>query len=292
MKIVVTGSAGFIGSHIADRYRALGHTVVGIDLRGKKPYDINDYGAMEAVFRREKPDIVNHHAGVIEVVKSLAEPDATFRTNVLGTINLLRAAGACASVKRFIFPSSYTIYGDPGRLPANEGTPREPLSPYGLSKTMAESAIRFYARLYGFRYVILRYGNVYGPGQDGTRDVGVVAIFAEKMRRKEQPVIFGNGTKTRDYVHISDIVRLNVAALRKGADTTVCAGSMRMIADDEIFAEIARHAGHKGKPAYAPHRAGEISRIMLANEKAKEIFGWQPKIAFERGIRDYMEEAG
>jgi UDP-glucose 4-epimerase len=154
---------------------------------------------------------------------------------------------------------------------------------------MAEDAIRFYARFYGFRHVIFRYGNVYGPRQDGTGNVGVVAIFAEKMRHGERPVIFGDGTKTRDYVHVADIVRLNVAALRKGGDTTVCAGSMRMIADSEAFAEVARHAAYAETPAYAPHRDGEVRRIMLANAKAKEVFGWQPRMAFETGVRRYME---
>lgn len=291
MKIAVTGSAGFIGAHIQAAYRALGHDIVEIDLRGKEPRDINDEGAMTALFAKEKPDIVNHHAGVIEVVKSIEDPQPTFRTNVMGTINLLRAAGKAGTVRQFIFPSSYTVYGDPDTLPADERTPLAPISPYGLSKLMAEDAIRFYGKLYGLHHTIFRYGNIYGPGQDGTGNVGIVAIFADKMRRGGRPTIFGDGSKTRDYVHIDDIVRLNVAALENADDVTVCAGSMRMIADDEAFGEIARHANYAERPMYAPHRDGEVRRIMLANAKAKELFGWQPKVAFETGVERYMRDA-
>lgn len=289
MKIVVTGSSGFIGTHIRNAYQAEGHEVIEIDLRGKESRNINDLDAMMAIFDKEKPDIVNHHAGVIEVVKSIEDPEPTFRTNVLGTVNLLRAAGKAGTVKQFIFPSSYTVYGDPVKLPADENTPLLPISPYGLSKLMAEEAIRFYGKLYGFRHAIFRYGNIYGPGQDGTGNVGIVAIFGDKMRRGERPTIFGDGSKTRDYVHIDDIVRLNMAALGKNDDLTVCAGSMRMIADNEAFGEIARHAKYKDLPAYAPHREGEVRRIMLANMDAKKVLGWQPEVTFETGVERYMK---
>ena len=289
MKILVTGSAGFIGGHIRNAYRAMGHEVVGVDLRETEPRDINDEAAMAALFAKEKPDIVNHHAGVIEVVKSIEDPEPTFRTNVMGTVNVLRAAGKAGTVKQFIFPSSYTVYGDPDLLPADERTPLRPISPYGLSKLMAEEAIRFYGKLYGFRHTIFRYGNIYGPGQDGTGNVGIVAIFAEKMRRGERPTIFGDGKKTRDYVHIDDIVRLNMAALGKDTDMTLCAGSARMITDHEAFGEIARHAKYEDLPAYAPHRAGEVRQIMLANMDAKKVLGWQPEVAFEEGVRRYIQ---
>lgn len=288
MKIVITGSTGFIGAHIANACRAAGHEVVGIDLRATEPHDVNDLGAMTRIFEKERPDAVSHHAGVIEVVKSIEDPEATFRTNVIGTINLLRAAGRTGTVKQFIFPSSYTVYGEPDTLPVDERTPLSPISPYGLSKVIAEDAIRFYGKLYGFRHAIFRYGNVYGPGQDGKGNVGIVAIFADKMRRGERPTIFGDGSKTRDYVHIDDIVRLNMAALGKDADMTLCAGSGRMITDDEAFAEIARHAKYENHPVYVPHREGEVKRIILANAKAKEVFGWQPEVTFETGVERYM----
>ncbi len=290
MKIVVTGSAGFVGSHIAAKYRALGHEVVEVDIRGKKPKDICDARAMEKLFLREKPDIVSHHAGVIEVVKSIADPEPTFRTNVLGTVNLLQAAGMAGTVKRFIFPSSYTVYGEPRKLPVNEVTLIAPISPYGLSKTMAEEAIRFYGNLYGFAHMIFRYPNIYGPGQDGTGAVGAVAIFAELMKRGKAPVIFGDGSKTRDYVHIEDIVRLNALALRTKESGTFCIGTSREMSDLDVFVKIAKHMAFPDSPVHAPHRHGEVRNIAVSGAKAERLLKFAPRISFERGVQEYMKK--
>ena len=288
MKIVVTGDAGFIGSHIADRYRELGHDVKGIDIRNRKSLDITDFPAMRKFFAKEKPDIVNHHAGLIEVVKSLADPDPVMRTNVLGTANLLRAAGACGTVKKFIFPSSYTVYGDAATLPADESTPIAPLSPYGLSKAMAEEAIRFWSRHFGFSHLILRYPNAYGPRQDGTGDIGAIAIFAELMRNGKKPTIFGDGSKTRDYAHIEDIVRANERALKKGKNETVCIGTGRETTDRQIFDAVANHMRFADGPIHALSRPGEVRRIAMSSGKAGEILGWKAKIRLEDGVRRYI----
>src|SRR3989344_5224679 len=208
MKIIVTGSAGFIGSHIADRYRALGHTVVEVDIRSpKNPIDINDAAALTALFKKEKPDIVNHHAAIAEVVKSIRDPLPTFQTNVLGTVNVLMAAGEAGTVKKILFASTGgAIYGEPKKLPADEATPATPLSPYGLSKLLGEEAIAFYSRMFGYAYLIFRYPNVYGPRQNPKGEAGVVAIFAELMKHGVRPTIFGDGTKARDYAYVDDIV--------------------------------------------------------------------------------------
>ncbi len=288
MKIIVTGSAGFIGSHIAAKYRALGHDVIDIDLRAKKARNICDEEAMRRLFLREKPDIVSHHAGVIEVVKSIENPRATFEANVLGTINLLQAAGKAGTVKRFIFPSSYTVYGEPAKLPVDETTAIAPISPYGLSKVMAEEAIRFYGKLYGFAHMIFRYPNIYGPGQDGNGAVGAIAIFAERMRQGKAPVIFGDGSKTRDYVHIDDIVRLNALALRAKASGTFCIGTAREVSDERVFAEVKKHMEFPETPTYMAHRYGEVRNISVSGKEAEAALGFKPRISFETGVRNYL----
>ncbi len=288
MKIIITGDAGFIASHISDKYRELGHTVVGVDIRNKKPLDINDADAMMKLFMKEKPDVVNHHAALIEVAKSVREPIPTIQTNLLGTVNLLLAAGACGTVKKFIFPSTMAVYGDPKKFPITEKTPAEPLSPYGLAKLMAEEAIKFYARMFGYHYTIFRYANVYGPRQNPKGEAGVVAIFADMMRNGKQPTIFGDGTKTRDYCHVEDVVKANVIALRRGKNETMNIGLGRKITDQKVFEEIAKGVGYKEKPIYAPYRKGEMHQASLAAAYALKTIGWKPTISFEKGVKKYI----
>ncbi len=288
MKIIVTGSAGFIASHIADRYRALGHTVIDVDIRHKKPLDINDADAMMKLFMKEKPDIVNHHAAIVEVVKSMREPQATFQTNVWGTLNCLMAAGACGTVKKFIFASTCAVYGDPQKIPLNETHPCAPLSPYGLSKLMAEELIQFYSRMFNFNYTIFRYANVYGPRQNPKGEAGVVAIFADLMRQKIRPTIFGDGTKSRDYVFVDDIIRANAITLRRGKNEIMNLGWGKKITDQNVFNELAKNIGYAETPIYAPHRKGEMKHIALDAKKAHSVIGWKPIITFEKGIEKYI----
>lgn len=289
MKIIVTGSAGFIASHIADKYRALGHEVADVDIRHTKPRDINDADSMTKLFMKEKPDIVSHHAAIAEVVKSLRNPLPTFNTNVLGTVNLLMAAGACGTVKKFIFASTGgAIYGEPKKIPADETVPPTPLSPYGLSKFLAEEVIKFYSKVYGFPHLIFRYPNVYGPRQNPHGEAGVVAIFAEMMRHGTTPTIFGDGTKARDYCFVDDIVKANEIALRRGKNETMNLGLGRKITDKKVFAEIAKNLGFKGKPMYAPYREGEVYQIALSAKKAAKSIGWSPKVSFEEGVAKYV----
>lgn len=292
MKIVVTGNAGFIASHITDKYRALGHTVIDIDNRHKKPVDINDAEAVMKLFMKEKPDMVNHHAAIAEVLKSVRNPLPTFRTNVLGTINVLMAAGACGTVKKFIFSSTSALYGDPKKLPVTETAPMDPLSPYGLSKYMGEEAIKFYAKLFGFEYLIFRYPNVYGPRQDPKGEAGVVAIFTGLMREGKQPTIYGDGTKARDYCYIEDIVRANAIALKKGKNEILNLGWGAPVTDQTIFDELAKNLGFKGAPLYAPYRPGEVYKTSLSPKKAFKVIGWEPKIPFPLGVKRHIKETG
>ena len=297
MKILVTGGAGFIGSHIVDAYINLGHKVVVIDnlstgfrknLNPKAKFykvDIGDLPKIEKIFQKEKPQIVNHHAAIAEVVKSLRDPLPTLNVNVIGTINLLLAAGKIR-VKKFIFSSTGgAIYGQPDKIPADENTPAIPLSPYGLSKLLGEECIKFYAKHYGFDYLIFRYPNVYGPRQNPKGEAGVVAIFSGLMRKGKQPTIFGDGSKTRDYVHIDDIVRANIIGLHKGKNEIFNLGWAKKISDQKIFDTIAKNLNFKKPPIYAPFRHGEVYQIALSAKKARKNLGWQPQISLEEGIK-------
>lgn len=304
MKIIVTGGAGFIASHVVDAYIKAGHKVVVIDnlltgfrrnLNPKAKFykaDIRNLAVMERIFRRERPEVVNHHAAIAEVVKSLRNPIPTFQTNLLGTANVLLAFGKFGRGrnKRFLFSSTGgAIYGEPKRIPANESTPEIPLSPYGLSKLLGEETIKFYARHYGFNYVIFRYPNVYGPRQNPKGEAGVVAIFGGLMKRGVRPTIFGDGSKARDYAYVGDIAHANILALRKGQGQTLNIGWGKPISDQMISDAVAKESGFRGKPIYAPYRKGEVYRIALDARKAKKILGWKPRVELKEGIKRTIE---
>ncbi len=291
MKILVTGDAGFIASHITDKYRALGHTVVSVDNRHKKPIDINDAEKLTALFKKEKPDIVNHHAAIIEVTKSVREPIPVFQTNTLGTVNVLLAAGACGTVKKFVFASTAAVYNDPKKLPVPETVAVNPLSPYGLSKFLAEEAIKFYSQRFGFDYLVFRYANVYGPRQNPKGEAGVVAIFTELMKNGKQPTIFGDGTKARDYVYVDDIVRANVLALRKGKNEIVNIGWGKKITDKAVFEEVKKSTKFPGDAVYAAARPGEVYQIALEAKKALSMLGWKPAVSLANGVKRHVRAA-
>lgn len=303
MKILITGGAGFIASHVADTYIEAGHKVVIVDnlLTGfrknvnprAKFYkaDIRDREAIDAIFKKEKPEIVNHHAAIAEVIKSLRDPIPTFQTNVLGIANVLLAFGTYGkgAHKKFIFSSTGgAMYGDPKKLPASEQESETPLSPYGLSKKLGEEVVRFYARQFGFNYLIFRYANVYGPRQNPKGEAGVTAIFAGLMKADTRPKIFGDGTKARDYVYVDDIAHANLLALRKGNGETLNIGWGALVTDKMIFDALAKEISFVQKPIFAPYRKGELYRISLNAKKAKKILGWEPKIKLGEGIRNVV----
>jgi UDP-glucose 4-epimerase len=300
MKIIITGGAGFIASHIADAYIKAGHKVVIVDnlltgfrknLNPKAKFykaDIRNLALMEKIFKRERPEVMNHHAAIAEVVKSVRNPIPTFQTNVLGTANVLLAFGkyGLGKNRKFIFSSTGgAIYGEPKKIPADEKTPAVPLSPYGLSKLLDEEIIKFYARQYGFKYLIFRYPNVYGPRQNPHGEAGVIAIFGLLMKEGVRPAIFGDGTKARDYTYVGDIVRANIIALTKGTNDTINLGWGKIITDQMIFDAVARETNFKQKPIYAPYRKGEVYQIAIDAKKAKKILGWRPKVKLEEGIK-------
>lgn len=300
MKIVATGGAGFIASHVVDAYLKVGHSVAVIDNlatgfrrnvnKRARFYnaDIRNLGMMESIFKRERPHVVNHHAAIAEVVKSLVNPLPTYETNVLGTANVLIAFGkyGAKGKKKFIFSSTGgAIYGEPKKIPADEKTPPTPLSPYGLSKHLGEQIIKFYGAMYRIPYLIFRYPNVYGPRQNPKGEAGVVAIFGGLMKAGTQPTIFGDGTKARDYMHVEDIVRANMLALRKGWNDTVNIGWGKKTTDQMIFDAVARATGFKKPCRYAPYRKGEVYQIALDAKKARRVLGWKPRVKFGEGVR-------
>lgn len=296
----MTGGAGFIGSHIVDAYVERGYRVVVIDnlstgfrknLNPKAKFykaDTRNAKKINEIFQKERPDVVNHHAAVSEVARSLRNPKLTFDVNITGTENVLLASGIYHA-KNFIFPSSGgTVYGDPKEIPTDESIPLDPLSPYAFSKAVNEQYIKFYAHRFGFKYLILRYANVYGPRQNPKGEAGVIAIFGGLIGEGRRPTIFGDGTKTRDYIHISDVVRANILGLTRGKNEILNLGFGKEITDQNVFDAVAKSMGFKGKPIYAPFRKGENRRIALKNARAKRVLKWDPKTGFQDGVRSTL----
>jgi UDP-glucose 4-epimerase len=302
MKALVTGGAGFIGSHVADAYLADGLDVVVVDdlSRGApqnlpprarfRQVDIRDRSAMEAVFEEEKPEIVNHQAAQIDVRRSVSDPVFDAETNILASIHLLGLAVA-HRVQRFVYASTGgAIYGEPARLPADEDTPVLPLAPYGVSKHTVEHYLFTCRALYGLSYVVLRYGNVYGPRQSSKGEAGVVAIFSEQMLAGSTPVIYGDGSKTRDYVEVSDVARASVQALKFGEGEIFNVATGVPTSDYQVFRAVREALGIPPfEPHYAPRRPGEVEHIHLNVDKAGKHLHWQPRLGFVEGVKRTAE---
>lgn len=297
MKILVTGAGGFVGSHVADAYVEGGHDVVVLDdlSRGRKENinpkcrfhscDIRDRKAIENIFSAEKPVVVNHHAAQMDVRRGVREPLYDAEVNILGGINLIEAAMA-NGVRRFLYAGTAGAgYGEPDRLPVSEDYPVNPITPYGISKHTLEHYLFTFRFLYGLDYVVLRYGNVYGPRQSSQGEAGVFAIFSEQMLGGVQPVIYGDGTKVRDYVYISDVVTANVAALERGTGEIFNISSGVQTSDQEVFDLVRDLLGKSVHPQYAPRRPGEIDRICLDISKAERLLGWKPQTSLTEGAR-------
>jgi UDP-glucose 4-epimerase len=298
MKILVTGGAGFIGSHVADAYANLGHEVIILDdlSRGSRANvppdrrlyvaDIQDRPTIESIFAKEKPDVVNHHAAQMDVRRGVREPIFDARVNILGSLNLIEVAVGNGA-KRFIYAATAGAgYGEPKQMPVPEDYPMNPITPYGVSKHTVEHYLFTFHELYGLEYVALRYGNVYGPRQSSQGEAGVFAIFSEQMLGGVQPVIYGDGAKIRDYVYISDVAAANVAALDRGTCEIFNISSGIPTTDLDVFLEVRKCLAKAAVTCrHVPKRAGEIDRICLDITKAKKLLGWQPKVTVEEGAR-------
>ncbi len=295
MKILVTGGAGFIGSQIVDALIERGYETVIVDnmstgfARNINPrakfyqMSIADKDLSD-VFKREKPDIVNHHAAQMVIARSVKDPVFDASENILGGLNVILSC-VRSGVSKIIYASSGgAVYGEPQYLPVDEGHPVNPISQYGISKHVIEHYLYLYYFLEGLDYTVLRYSNVYGPRQNPAGEAGVVAIFAGQMLRKEQPTIFGDGTKTRDYTFISDVVQANLLAMEHGAKSICNIGTGVETSDKNMFDSLAHILDYKGNPLYTSARKGEVNHICLNNALAQKKLGWQPRFTLEEGL--------
>lgn len=300
MRILVTGGAGFVGSHVSDAFVAAGHQVSIIDdlssgrrenLNSKAHFyqlDVQDTGVGE-VFRREQPEVLCHHAAQMDVRRSVADPIFDARVNLLGFLNLMEQ-GRQHGLRRVLFASTGgAIYGEQEAFPAPETHKTEPLSPYGVAKLATERYLFFYSVTYGMSYAALRYANVYGPRQNPHGEAGVVAIFAEKLLRGEQPIINGDGTQTRDYVYVGDLVRANLAALQSDFCGAVNLGTGIETDVNTICRSLARLCGSAAAEQHGPAKAGEQRRSVIDNALAQRVLGWRPQVALEDGLRQTVE---
>lgn len=295
MKILVTGGAGFIGSHLVDALIERGDEVVVVDNLSTgcrenvnpqtKLYELNigDQGLAE-VFDLERPDIICHHAAQIDLRRSVTEPLFDAQENILGSLNVI-VNSVHYGVTKFIYASSGgAIYGEPQSLPVDENHPINPVSQYGVSKHTVEHYLHLYALQYGVNYVVLRYANVYGARQNPFGEAGVVAIFARQMLGGKQPAIFGPGNKTRDYTHVSDVVAANLLAMERGTNAICNIGTGVETSDQEIFDAVAEAVGYDDPPLYTSVRPGEVQRMCLDWSRAEQELGWHPKLSLKEGI--------
>jgi UDP-glucose 4-epimerase len=303
MRILITGGAGFIASNVADEYLQQGHEVAVLDnlstgfrhnLNPKARFyevDIRDTAGVDRVFDEFKPEVVNHHAAQMDVRKSTRDPVFDAQCNILGSLNLILAA-VRKGVKRFVYVSTGgAVYGDvPEKdLPANENYPVNPISQYGISKHTVEHYLFLYNRLHNLSYIVLRYPNVFGPRQTPHGEAGVVAIFSGLLLDGKPCTIFGDGSKTRDYVFVGDIIRANVLALQTDFCGIVNIGSGIGTSDRQVYDAVAAAVGTTLQPSYTAVRPGEVMHIHLNATRASNILGWKPSVPFPEGVRRTVE---
>jgi UDP-glucose 4-epimerase len=296
MNILVTGGAGFIGSQIVDAYIKNGHHVTIIDnmSTGVKEFinpeadfyemDIND-DDISKVFDDHNIDIINHHAAQIDLRKSVEDPKFDINVNIAGSVNLLENARK-HKVKKFIFASTGgAIYGEHDYFPADEDHPTRPYAPYGINKMCVEKYLYYYNYVYGMDYIVLRYANVYGPRQNPHGECGVIAIFTDKILAGNQPVINGDGTQTRDYVFVDDVVNANVLAIDAPGPNIYNIATTRETDVNYIFDRINHYAGAGFEEKHGPAKLGEQQRSVLSFEKISTELGWQPQTDIETGLK-------
>ena len=297
MKILVTGGAGFIGSHVVEALVGQGHTVHVFDdlssgFRENVPdeavfhqIDIRDE-AVAGMFERERFEVLVHHAAQMDVRRSVADPQFDAGVNVVGFLNLMEA-GRRNGLKKVIFASTGgAIYGEPDYAPQDEAHPLRPLSPYGITKLTTERYLYFYEQQYGIHYVALRYANVYGPRQNPHGEAGVVAIFAQRLLEGRQPFINGDGLQTRDYTFVHDVVRANLAALAyDGPSEAVNVGTARETDVVTLFRHLRDVLDPACREVHAEGKPGEQRRSVLGYAKAQRLLGWTPQVTLEEGLQ-------
>jgi len=300
MKILVTGGAGFIGSHVVDQYIKNGHQVVVVDdLSTGRRSNLNPAAKfyhldirspeLRDVFEAERPEIVNHHAAQMDVRRSVDDPIFDANINIEGSIKLAQLAIEYG-VRKFIYISSGgAVYGEPVVLPCDEEHPIRPLCPYGASKYTFEMYLYMFKEINGMDYTVLRYGNVYGPRQDPHGEAGVVAIFTGRMLRGEPVTINGSGEQVRDFVYVADCARANLIALERGSGRVYNLGTGLGDTINQIFNHLKKITDYPLEVHYGPAKAGETFKIYLDAQRAKKELGWEPEFDLERGLQETVD---
>ncbi|GAA0947833.1 NAD-dependent epimerase/dehydratase family protein [Actinocorallia libanotica] len=294
MRILVTGAAGFIGSHLVDRLLSDGHDVIAVDnlasgrrdnLGGRvelHDLDIAD-PALTALATARSPEVVCHLAAQVSVRRSVSDPLLDARTNVMGTINVLEAARA-AGARKTVFTSSCAVYGVPDSLPVGADAELRPKSPYAASKTTGEIYLRAYRELHGLDYTTLALANVYGPRQTPEGEAGVISIFTAALLEGRPTIVYGDGGNTRDYVYVADVVDAYARALETGSGERFNIGTGVQTTDRRLHALVAAAAGAPDEPGTAPFRLGDLPAMALDPAPALDGLGWKPRTSLEEGL--------
>jgi UDP-glucose 4-epimerase len=302
LKVLITGGAGFIGHHLALHLSSLGYKVLCLDnLSRSSPEvvktlrsfnidlivaDVLDINSLELIMSRFKPEVVIHTAALVSVEESVRKPEDYLRCNVLGTLNTVRVS-TNYGVSRFIYLSSAAVYGDPIKLPVSEEHPLNPKSPYGLSKLIGEEVVKLYHRMYGLEYVILRLFNVYGPRQSLNPYSGVITKFIDMVCKGLPPVIYGDGTQTRDFIHVLDVCRATQLSIStEYVNEVYNIGSGKPLSINELANLIIRISKLELRPTYEPSRPSDIRHSYADISKAVKYLGFKPSVSIEKGIEE------
>ncbi|MGB4018389.1 MAG: NAD-dependent epimerase/dehydratase family protein [Syntrophomonadaceae bacterium] len=298
-KVLVTGGAGFIGSHVVDALISLGHEAVVIDnlTAGKLenihkkaklyPIDIND-NKLGEIFTKEKPDYVIHLAAQTQVTKSITNPRFDAEVNINGTISLLQQC-ALHRTKKLIYSSSGAVYGHSQRLPIKEEEMTRPVSFYGLSKYAAEQYIQLFGVLYELDYTILRYSNVYGLRQNPHGESGVLAIYINNLLKNRDLIVHGDGEQTRDFIFVKDVARANLQALHYGSREIINISSNTGTSINQLISKLNALIKNKQKIIYGEERPGDIKHSRLDNDKARRLLHWEPAYSLVEGLKETID---
>ncbi|MDP2637224.1 MAG: NAD-dependent epimerase/dehydratase family protein [bacterium] len=296
MRMLVTGGAGFIGSHVVDALIQKGHRVSVVDnlstgfrknLNPKASFYKADIRSpkLKSIFQKEKPEVVFHFAAQIDVRKSVASPRDDAEINIMGSLNVLENCKKY-KIKKIIFASSGGVmYGEASVLPTPETYPSQPLSPYGVAKLAVEQ----YLVVFGIPFVVLRFANVFGPRQNSKGEAGVVAIFADAILQGKRPVVFGSGSQTRDFVYVKDVVEASVLALKKQAAGICNLGTGKETSVNDIVKQLKELTGFKENARKAPAKTGEVQRSCLNSRRARRVLGWRPRYGLREGLKKTVE---
>ncbi|HEU0002609.1 MAG TPA: SDR family NAD(P)-dependent oxidoreductase [Ktedonobacteraceae bacterium] len=307
MRVLVTGGAGFIGSHIVNQCVAAGHEVAIVDslweegggkaanINARATFyraDITDEATLARVFDEVRPEIVSHQAAQHSVAISTKNPQLDARVNVLGLLNVLTNCTR-SGTRKIIFASSGATYGTPARLPIDEETPQRPESPYGITKMVTEHYLRYWQEANGLTYTALRYGNVFGPRQDPNGEAGVIAIFAKRFLNHDSVRIDWDGEQQKDYVYVEDVARANLLSFKQGDNEIFCIGTGRGASVNELYHVLEKITAYTPQIVRAPKRPGDIYLAYFDSGKAARVLGWKPQETLEEGIKktvDYFRQ--